>query len=131
MQPSDKMAAGARGWSTKQLVWSCIGSFAVGAIALYATGFHWVGQWETGSEVSKKLAVSACMQNFLLQPDRGVVYAELKDNTSSYKRRQLIRDNKWATDRDVAGLCDDGIMALDPNLFETPETAEAETKKPA
>ena len=124
-------AKGPSGWTTKQLAWGCVGSFAVGAIALYAVGFHFVGQWQTGAAVGQKLAVASCMQNFLMQPDRGIVYAELKGNTSSYKRRQLIRDQKWASDREVAGLCDERILALDPAQFEAPETAEADTKKPA
>ena len=109
-----------RGWSTTQLAWSCIGSFVAGAVVLYAVGFHWVGQWQTGEEVAQKLAVAGCMQEFLLQPDRGVIYAELKANTSSYQRRQLIQKNKWATDREVASLCDQQIQGLDATLFETP-----------
>jgi len=124
-------AKGPVGWTTKQLAWGCVGSFAVGAIALYALGFHFVGQWQTGDEVSQKLAVASCMENFLLQPDRGVVFAELKGNTSSYKRRQLIRERKWASDSKVADLCDDRILALDPDQFEVPATAEADTNKPA
>jgi hypothetical protein len=128
---SNTAAAGARGWTTKQLAWGCIGSFAAGAIALYAAGFHWVGQWQTGEEVSQRLAVAACVRDFLLQPDRGVVYTQLKGNTSSYQRRQLIRERKWATDRDVAGLCDEQILGLDPTLLEVPETADTESKQPA
>jgi len=131
MSSSNTPAAGARGWTTKQLAWSCIGSFAVGAIGLYALGFHWVGQWQTGEEVGKKLAVAACVQDFLLQPDRGLVFTQLKDNTSSFQRRQLIRERKWAIDRDVAALCDTQILGLDPALLETPETAEADSRQPA
>jgi hypothetical protein len=131
MSPSDKVASGPRGWTTKQLAWGCVGSFAVGAIALYAVGFHWVGQWQTGKEVSQRLAVAACMENFLLQPDRGVIFTELKGNSSSYKRRELIRQHKWADDRDVAGLCDERILALDPAQLETPETVAADGKRPA
>jgi hypothetical protein len=131
MSSSNTAAAGSRGWTTKQLAWGCIGSFAAGAIALYAVGFHWVGQWQTGEEVAQKLAVASCVQDFLLQPDRGVVYTELKDNSSSFQRRQLIRERKWATDRDVAALCDAQILGLDPALLETPETADAESKQPA
>ncbi len=130
MSSSNTVAAGARGWTTKQLAWGCIGSFAVGAIALYAAGFYWVGQWQTSEAVHKKLAVASCVQNFLLQPDRGVVFTQLKDTSSSYQRRQLIREREWASDRDVADLCDDQIQALDPALFEAPETADAESKKP-
>ena len=89
MSSSNMMAAGARGWTTKQLAWGCIGSFAAGAIALYAVGFHWVGQWQTGAEVGKKLAVAACVQDFLLQPDRGVVYTQLKDNSSAFQRSKM------------------------------------------
>jgi hypothetical protein len=122
-----------RGWSTTQLAWGCIGSFVVGAVFLYAAGFHWVGQWQTGDEVAKKLAVAACMQEFLLQPDRGVIYTELKGNTSSFQRRQLIQKNKWATDREVASLCDQQIQALDASVFETPEELpeEAAARQPA
>lgn len=128
---SNTVAAGARGWTTKQLAWGCIGSFAAGAIALYAVGFHWVGQWQTGEAVGKKLAVAACVQDFLLQPDRGIVYTQLMDNSSSFQRRQLIRERKWAVDREIAGLCDDQIRGLDPALLEAPETAEAESRQPA
>jgi hypothetical protein len=131
MASSGMMAAGPRGWTTKQLAWGCIGSFAAGAIALYAVGFHWVGQWQTGEEVAQKVAVAACVQDFLLQPDRGVVYTQLKGNTSSYQRRQLIRERKWAPDRDVAGLCDEQILGLDPARLEVPATADAESKAPA
>jgi hypothetical protein len=122
-----------RGWSTTQLAWGCIGSFVVGAVFLYAAGFHWVGQWQTGDEVAKRLAVAACMQEFLLQPNRGVIYAELKGNTSSFQRRQLIQNNKWATDREVAMLCDQQIQALDASVFETPEELpeEAAARQPA
>jgi hypothetical protein len=123
-----------RGWSTTQLAWSCIGSFVAGAVVLYAAGFYWLGQWQTGDEVAQKLAVAACMQQFLLQPDRGVIYTELKANTSSYQRRQLIQKNNWATDREVASLCDQQIQALDASLFQTPEELPEEAavgKQPA
>jgi hypothetical protein len=119
-----------RGWSTTQLAWSCIGSFAAGAVLLYAAGFHWVGQWQTGKEVGQQLAVAACVQEFLLQPDRGVVYAELKSNTNSFQRRQLIQKNKWAPDREVAGLCDEQIQGFDAPLF-APVEEVTETKQPA
>jgi hypothetical protein len=75
--------------------------------------------------------VAACVQDFLLQPDRGVVFTELKANSSSYQRRQLIRERKWALDRDVAGLCDEQILGLDPARLEVPATAEAASKQPA
>jgi hypothetical protein len=119
-----------RDWSTTQLAWSCIGSFAAGAVLLYAAGFHWVGQWQTGKEVGQQLAVAACVQEFLLQPDRGVVYAELKSNTNSFQRRQLIQKNKWAPDREVAGLCDERIQGFDAPLFAPVEEVN-ETKQPA
>jgi hypothetical protein len=123
-----------RGWSTPELAWSCIGSFVAGAVVLYAAGFYWLGQWQTGDEVAQKLAVAACMQQFLLQPDRGVIYTELKGNTSSYQRRQLIQKNNWATDREVANLCDQQIQALDASVFQTPEELPEEAavgKQPA
>jgi hypothetical protein len=128
---SNTTAARARGWTTKQLAWTCIGSFAAGAIALYMAGFHWVGQWQTGEEVAQKLAVAACVRDFLLQPDRGVVYTQFKGNASSYQRRQLIQERKWASDRNVAGLCDEQILGLDPTLLEVPETADTVAKQPA
>ena len=123
-----------RGWTTSQLVWSCIGSFVAGAALLYAAGFHWIGQWQTGDEVASKLAVAACVQDFLLHPDRGMVYTELKANTSSYQRRQLIQKNKWATDREVATLCDQQIQALDASVFAPPQEVPDEAaagKQPA
>jgi hypothetical protein len=117
-----------------QLAWGCIGSFVAGAVLLYAAGFHWVGQWQTGKEVSQKVAVAGCVQEFLLQPDRGVIFAELKNNTSSFQRRQLIQNNKWAADREVAGLCDERIQAMDAALFApaaAPAEEAAEVKQPA
>jgi hypothetical protein len=109
--------AGARGWTTKQLVWGCLGSLAVGAILTYQAGFNWLGQWETGKEVHSRTAVSACVQDFLLQPDRGVIYAKLKDTSSAYQRRNLLQDSKLASAFDVADGCDKQIRALDAALF--------------
>jgi hypothetical protein len=106
-----------RGWTTKQLVWGCLGSLAVGAILMYQAGFNWVGKWETGEEAEKKSAVSACVQEFLLQPDRGVIYATLKDTSSSYQRRKLIQDSKLASAFAVADACEEQIRALDAGLF--------------
>ena len=123
---SNPASSTGRGWSTTQLAWSCIGSFVAGAVLLYAAGFHWVGQWQTGDEVAQKLAVAGCVQQFLLQPNRGVIHAELKANTSSYQRRQLIQKNQWATDREVAGLCDQQIQAMDAALFPVPESLPEE-----
>ena len=119
------------GWSTKTLAWSCIGGFALGAAMLYGAGFYWVGQWQTGEQTQKTLAVAGCVQDFLLQPDRGVIYARLKDTSSSYQRRQLIREHKLATSFDIAELCDDRIRALDPSIFEAPKEATAEANEPA
>ena len=96
-----------------------------GAVLLYAAGFHWVGQWQTGEVAERNLAAAGCVQQFLLQPDRGVSYAELKANTSAYQRRQLIQKNDWAVDREVADLCDQQIQALDAALFDVPEEAAA------
>ena len=98
---------------------------------LYGAGFYWVGQWQTGEQTQKTHAVAGCVQDFLLQPDRGVIYARLKETTSSYQRRQLIREHKLATSFDIAELCDDRIRALDPSSFEAPKEANAEANKPA
>ena len=119
------------GWSTKTLAWSCIGGFALGAAMLYGAGFYWVGQWQTGEQTQKTLAVAGCVQDFLLQPDRGVIYARLKETSSSYQRRQLIREHKLATSFDIAELCDDRIRAMDPSSFEAPKEANADANKPA
>jgi hypothetical protein len=118
---SNPTSSTGRGWSTTQLAWSCIGSFVAGAALLYGAGFHWVGQWQTGGETARNMAAAGCVQQFLLQPDRGVIYAELKANTSSYQRRQLIQKHTWAADREVADLCDQQIQALDAALFEAAE----------
>ena len=110
-------AAGTRGWTTKQLVWGCLGSVAVGAILTYQIGFNWIGQWETGETVQKRMAVSACVQEFLLQPDRGVIYATLVDTSSAYQRRKLVQNSKLASVSGVADDCDQQIRALDAALF--------------
>lgn len=131
---SSAQTAGPRSWTTKNLTWAVIGGAVLGGGLLYGAGFHWLGAWQTGEQVSRQLAVAACMESFLLQPDRGLIYAELKGNTSAYKRRQLLRKNKWASDNDIASLCDGQIQALDATLFEAPEPAPAaavEGKQPA
>jgi hypothetical protein len=120
-----------RSWETKTLVWSCLGSLVLGALLLYGAGFYWLGQWQTGAQVMKRQAIAACMQDFLLQPDRGLIYTKLKDTTSSYQRRQLIRDRKLASSFEVAELCDDQIRALEPSQLETPKEASADANKPA
>ncbi len=79
----------------------------------------------------QKLAVAACIQDFLLQPDRGVMYAELKGTRGAYQRRQLIQKSNLAASRDVAELCDQRIQAFDPAQFEEPQEAEAEANPPA
>jgi hypothetical protein len=84
---------------------------------LYQAGFNWLGQWQTGDEVTKQMAVSACIQEFLLQPDRGVIYATLKDTSSPFQRRKLIQDSELASAFDVADACDEQIRALDATLF--------------
>jgi hypothetical protein len=125
---------GSGGWSTTQLVWSSVGAFVLGAGLLYGAGFHWVGNWQTGSAVEKRLAVAECVQNFLLEADRGVVYTRLQETTSAFQRRQLIQNNRWAPDREVADLCDTRIRALDPAHFapQVDDTeAAAETEAPA
>ena len=98
---------------------------------LYGAGFYWVGQWQTGEQTQKRLAVASCVQDFLLQPDRGVIYTRLKETSSSYQRRQLIREHKLAASFDIAELCDDSIRALDASIFEAPKEATAEANKPA
>jgi hypothetical protein len=87
-----------------------------------------------GDEVAKQLAVAACVQQFLVQPDRGVIYTERKGTTSSYQRRQLIQKNQWATDREVADLCDQRIQAFDASVFEPLQELPGEaaaSKQPA
>ena len=119
-----------RSWTTRQLAWSCAGGFFAGAVLLYAVGFHWIGQWQTGETVQRQLAVAACVQEFLLQPDRGVVYAELQATTSAFQRRRLIENQKWASGSEVAELCDQRIRAFDATHFqqldELPEEAAAD-----
>lgn len=120
-----------RSFETNTLVWSCLGSVAVGALLLYGAGFYWLGQWQTGKQALERQAIAACMQDFLLQPDRGPIYTKLKDTASSYQRRQLIRERKLATSYQVAELCDERIRALDPTRLESPKEASAAEHKPA
>lgn len=109
-----------RSWTTRELAWGCIGSLVVGAVLIYGTGFHWIGEWQTGEQVGKKLAVASCVQDFLLQPDRAAMYSDLRSQTSAYKRRQVIQGAKLASGREVAELCDQRIQAFDPSYFEVP-----------
>lgn len=107
----------ARSWTTKQTGWACVVSLAVGAIVTYQAGFNWVGSWETGEQVEQKLAISTCVKEFLLQPDRGVVYAALAGMDSSYQRRRVLQDRKLAAASAVADACSDEIRTLDATLF--------------
>ncbi len=107
----------ARRWTSKQMMWTCVVSLGVGAIVTYQAGFNWVGQWETGQEVEQKLAVSTCVENFLLKSDRGVIHAALKDIDSSYKRRQMLQENKLASGSSVADDCGDQIRSFETITF--------------
>jgi hypothetical protein len=120
-----------RGWETGTLIWSCIGSFVVGAAILYGAGFYWIGHWQTGEQVQSQLALAACVRDFLLQPDRGALYVQLKETPSSYQRRQLIRDRKLADSFTTADQCGDQIRAFDASNFPTPAEAKATPNKPA
>jgi hypothetical protein len=113
------------------MAWGCIGSFVAGALLLYGAGFYWVGQWQTGEQVQKNLAVAACVRDFLLQPDRGVIFAQLKDTPSSYQRRQLIREHKLADSFGTADQCDDQIRGFDASSFPAPAEANSAANKPA
>lgn len=115
-----------RSFETSTLVWSCLGSMVLGAVLLYGAGFYWLGQWQTGKQALERQAIAACMQDFLLQPDRGLIYAQLKDTSSSYQRRQLIRERKLATSYAVAELCDERIRALDQDRIEPAKEASAD-----
>jgi hypothetical protein len=107
----------ARSWSTKQLGWTCAISLAVGAIVTYQAGFNYVGAWETGTEVQRKMAVSACVKEFLLQPNRGVIYASLMDTNSSYQRGKVLQEHKLASGSSVAKECGDEISSFDAAMF--------------
>ena len=115
----------------KSLVWSGIGGFVVGAGLLYGAGFYWIGHWQTGQEVQSKLDVAACVRDFLLQPDRGVIYAKLKGTPSSYQRRELIRDHKLADSFATADACDSQILGFNASSFPAPTEANAASNKPA
>lgn len=107
----------ARGWTTKQVAWVSLGSLAIGAFLTYQAGFNWFGDWQTGEEVQKRMAVSACVQQFLLQEDRGVIYTQLQQANSGYQRRQLLRQHELTSDYGAADACEEQIRALDPGLF--------------
>lgn len=131
MSPGNPTSSKAQGWPTKTLAWSGIGGLVAGALLLYGAGFHWIGQWQTGEQVQNKLDVAACVRDFLLQPDRGVIYAQLKDTPSSYQRRQLIRDHKLAGSIAIAEQCGDQIRGFDASSFPPPAEADTATNKPA
>jgi hypothetical protein len=98
------------------MVWTCVISLAVGAIATYQAGFNW-GGWETSEQVQQKVAVSACVQQFLLQPDRAVIYASLMGTDSPYQRGRLLQEHKLASVSTVAKACSDEISTFDAALF--------------
>jgi hypothetical protein len=106
-----------RSWTTKQVMWTSVISLAVGAIVTYQAGFNWIGSWETGEEVAQKLAVSACVQQFLLQPDRSVIYATLMDSNSAFQRGRLLQERGLAPGSAVAKDCGDKIGILDAAMF--------------
>ena len=121
-----------RSWSNKNLAWTGVGAFAAGMVAMYAAGFHWIGNWHTGAEVEHQVAVEACVQEFLLQPERGVIYTQLQETNSAFQRRQLIQNNRWAPTREAAEACDQRIRALDATQFAPPPAdVEAEAADPA
>jgi hypothetical protein len=99
------------------MVWTSIVSLAVGAIVTYQAGFNYLGAWETGAEVQQRMAISACVKDFLLKPDRGVIYATLKDTNSSYQRGRLLQEQKLASTSNVAKDCSDEIGTLDAAMF--------------
>jgi hypothetical protein len=99
------------------MAWVSVVSVAVGAIITYQAGFHWVGQWQTGKQVAEKMAIAACVKEFLLQPDRGVIYATLKDSTSSYQRSRLLQDQQLASSSNVAQECGNEIGSFDAAMF--------------
>jgi hypothetical protein len=107
----------ARSWTTKQVVWTSVISLAVGAIVTYQAGFNWIGSWETGEEAAQKLAVSACVQHFLLQPDRSVIYATLMETNSAYQRGRLLQERELAPGSAIAKDCGDKIGNLDAAMF--------------
>jgi hypothetical protein len=99
------------------MVWTGVVSLAIGAIVTYQAGFNWVGNWETGEQVQQKLAVAGCVQDFLLQPDRGVIYATLMSTDSAYQRGRMLQEHKLASVSTVAKDCSDQISTFDRALF--------------
>ena len=94
----------------------------LGAVATMFIGFNW-GGWTTGSSAEKMAVERAesaivvaltphCMAQARLDPESETLLTELAAITSTFQRRNFVRDAGWATmpgeeeaNRDLASAC--------------------------
>jgi len=129
--PVEKKPSLSKRWSAAQptktiLFWACIGS----VILTIVVGFSW-GGWVTGGaaqEAAETMAKDAvvqrlapiCVAQFNLDPEKVSKLSEINDLTS-YKQRQYVQDQGWATisgtetpDRKVADACTKLLLEMTP-----------------
>jgi hypothetical protein len=84
-------------------IWGAV----IGAVGIMIVGFSWMG-WTLNSTTQRvaaertDLAVTAaltpfCVSSYMTQPDADKQLALLREETSSYSRRETIEKGGWAT----------------------------------
>jgi hypothetical protein len=97
----------------------------IGVVATLFLGFGYPGDWVTGDThqeaVAHEAAVGACVQAFLLQPDRQVIYTAVKEQTSRYRQRSVLDDHEIKTSTSAVGYaCAERIAAFDASAITPP-----------
>lgn len=103
----------------------------LGAIAAMIIGFNW-GGWTTGSSVEKMAVERAeaavvvamtphCIAQAMSDPESTELLTELAAVTSTFQRRNFVRDAGWATmpgqdkaNRDLAVSCAQALEEMPP-----------------
>ena len=108
------------------IFWACLASIVLTMIV----GFNW-GGWVTGGSAQKTAETMArnavierlapiCVAQFNLDPDKALKLGEMNE-LSSYKQRQYVQDQGWATisgeekpERNVATACTNLLLEMSP-----------------
>ncbi|MEX2542962.1 MAG: hypothetical protein WD314_14225 [Trueperaceae bacterium] len=103
----------------------------LGAIAAMIIGFNW-GGWTTGSSAEKMAVERAeaavvvamtphCIAQAMSDPESAELLTELAAETSTFQRRNFVRDAGWATmpgqdeaNRDLAVSCAQALEEMPP-----------------
>jgi hypothetical protein len=116
-----------------------------GGIVFAIVGFSW-GGWVTGGSAAERaeeaaaqgrtdLAAAICVESFLADENAREHLAALKDETSSFRQRDIIEEGGWAmmpnrdeTARATVTLCTRMIAELEPS--ELPVVADGTVVEP-